>query len=58
MYPDLLTDAFVVAACNGSITQIRQLPKNLNIISEMLLRKYQNVEYLQDLLQNKLLSQY
>ncbi|MDK7183695.1 hypothetical protein [Lacticaseibacillus rhamnosus] len=55
VYPDLLTDAFVVAACNGSITQIRQLPKNLNIISEMLLRKYQNVEYLQDLLQNKLL---
>ncbi|ALX88705.1 hypothetical protein [Lacticaseibacillus paracasei] len=55
LYPDSLTDAFVLAACNGSIAQIRQLPKNLNIISEMLLKKYQNVEYLRDVLQNQLL---
>lgn len=55
IYPDALADAEIFAACNGSITQIRQLPKHLNLISEMLLEQFQNRIYLKDIIQNKLL---
>lgn len=55
VYPDALTDAIIFAACNGSITQIRQLPKNLNLISEMFLEQLQTMTYLKDIIRNKLL---
>lgn len=54
-YTDALTDALILACCNGSITQIRQLPKNLNILSEMFLQHFEKRIYLVDVIQNKLL---
>jgi len=55
IYPDSLTDAEIFAACNGSITQIRQLYKHLNLISEMLLEHFENKIYLKDVIRNQLL---
>ncbi|MCI1893273.1 MAG: hypothetical protein LKJ46_00895 [Lactobacillus sp.] len=55
VYTDALVDATVYATCNGSIAQTRQLPRNLNLISEMLLQKYESPEYLRDVLRNMLL---
>jgi hypothetical protein len=54
-YADALTEAEIFAACNGSITQIRQLPNYLNILSEMFLQHDRNRIYLRDVIQNQLL---
>lgn len=54
-YADALTEAEIFAACNGSITQMRQLPNYLNILSEMFLQHYGNRIYLRDVIQNQLL---
>ncbi|WP_432749609.1 hypothetical protein [Pediococcus pentosaceus] len=55
IYSDALLEAIVFAVCNGSIAQIRQLPQNLNIISEMLLQRFKDRLYFRDVIQNKLL---
>lgn len=54
-YPDLITEASVFAICNGSIAQIQQIPQNMNIISEMLLMRYDNRIYFRDVLRNEIL---
>lgn len=55
MYPDAITDAEIYAICNGSIAQIRQLPDNMNIISEMFMKRFEDRLYFKDVIKNMLL---
>lgn len=55
VYADELLRAAVMAISNGSITQIKQIPNNLNIMSELFLVKFEDKDSLKDVLVNNLL---
>lgn len=55
VYADELLRAAVMAISNGSITQIKQIPNNLNIMSELFLVRFEDKDSLKDVLMNNLL---
>lgn len=57
VYADELLRAAVIAISNGSITQIKQIPNNLNILSELFLNNFKDKDSLKDVLVNNLLME-